>query len=130
MDEEKARIAELLKRQVIANIITHWDHPNAKFYPGDEVRVKKNLGDHESKRLKSRIGTYGTVVAVSATKAGKIRSTKKKYHPGMRAEYIADRQYTKYYVLFNNDVIHGFHSHNLKLASREDYVDDIANMDI
>ena len=88
-----------------ANVKYNWDHGNCKFKPGARVRVNEsvstcNYGEsYHSKRIQNRHGAEGNVVAVSCTSDGTIRSV--------------NRQYTRYYVQFNDGGIIGIHSHAL-----------------
>ena len=127
IDNKKA--AELLRNQVSAVIITQWEHRKAKFRPGDIVRVR-SASSLESGVVQGRVGNIGQVVAATATRAGKMRSNE----PGPGSEFngfhIPTRMYTKYYVLFDDDRIIGFHSHYLELAQRSDIIDDLDDFDI
>lgn len=93
-------------KQIKANVVYDWNHPNHKFFPAERVRVSYVL-DTESKILQSRIGQTGTVIARSATSDGRARGG---------ADTIFGRMFTRYYVKFNDGEINGFHSHYIKKA--------------
>jgi len=110
-----------------AHVITSWDHPRAKFKPGDSVIVKR-LGPNESTPQQERSGTVGTVVAVSAVKSGHIRGRQGSITmPDGRQEYVNERMYTRYYVQFEDDCIFGIHSHYLKKLDRDWTSDELSD---
>ena len=105
---------------VKANIKLNWNHHNCKFNPGDRARVNHHVLDtkwtssdgkvrvtktYHSKPIVEHAGQDGNVLAVSCTPDGKIR--------GRPAHGYTDRQYTRYYVQFNDGNIIGIHSHCL-----------------
>jgi hypothetical protein len=95
--------------KIKAEHITNWNHPNAKFYPGDKVTLVDTYHNtmwHRAAGLSKIQYNHikredGTVIASSA-KGGKQR--------GMR------RQYTRYYVEFSDGYVGGYHSHVLTKA--------------
>ena len=94
-----------------ARKLTDWSHPRCKFLPGDKAVVDKQVetGSYFSLVAKKRSGQSGKVVAVSCTKNGMIREN-------------GDRQYTIYYIQFDDSTILGIHSHALNkpiLSPRE-----------
>lgn len=93
--------------QIKALVKWDWDHPNCKFKPRDRVRVVFGCLSSEgrynrsySEEYQNHYGEVGTVIAVSCTKFGTIRS--------------ARRQYTRYYVLFDNGDVVGYHSNHIE----------------
>ena len=92
-----------MNKQIKANVVYNWDHPNHKFFPGDEVKVAYVL-DTESKVLQSRVGQIGRVIARSATKDGLARGH----------NTLFGRAFTRYYVEFPDKGVHGFHSHYIE----------------
>lgn len=92
-----------------ANVKYNWNHGNCKFKPGARVRVNEsvltcNYGkSYHSKRIQNRCGVEGNVVAVSCTSDGTIRGN----------TWTHGRQFTRYYVQFNDGGIIGIHSHAL-----------------
>ena len=110
-----------------AHVITSWDHPNAKFKPGDVVRVHLGEGGVQE----ARIGDNGKIVAVSATVSGKIRGDYGLVTtPEGREEYQSRRMYTRYYVQFGDECILGFHSHFLKKLERDDAAKDLSDFNL
>ena len=89
-----------MNKSIKANVVYNWNHPNHKFFPGDEVKVGYVL-ETESKVLQSRVGQTGKVIARSATKDGLARGYNTCY----------GRAFTRYYVEFSDGSIHGYHSH-------------------
>ena len=97
-----------------------WDHPNAKFKPGDKARVNALVlgwrdrkcaaskpsftGAYESVAVQTRIGTEGTIVAVSSPDGRTIRG---------RSNGWCERQFTRYYIEFAGGRVHPVHSHHL-----------------
>ena len=91
------------KKDIKANIITDWNHFNCKFLPGDYVMVSKTIsksGHYESKRLQSFAAHVGRVFAASSPDGKRMRDG-------------THRQWTKYYVEFDNGEVGGFDSLNL-----------------
>lgn len=87
-----------------AEVITNWSrktNSNCKFLPFEKVKVSE-VNKFESKKLQSKIGTTGTIVAVSTSSDGLMRGN--------------GRQFTRYYVRFADGYIGGYHSHYLKRA--------------
>ena len=94
-----------------AKHLTSWNHHRCKFLPGDKAIVNESVrtGSYFANTIKRREGHTGTVVAVSCTKSGMIREN-------------GDRQYTQYYIQFDDKNIVGIHSHALNkpiLSPRE-----------
>ena len=94
-----------------AKHLTSWNHHRCKFLPGDRAVVDKQVetGSYYSNVVRKRSGQSGKVVAVSCTKNGMIREN-------------GDRQYTIYYIQFEDNTIAGIHSHALNkpiLSPRE-----------
>ena len=90
------------KKDIKANIITDWNHFNCKFLPGDYVMVSKTIsksGHYESKRLQSFAAHVGRVFAASTPDGKRMRGW--------------NRQWTKYYVEFDNGEVGGFDSLNI-----------------
>jgi hypothetical protein len=107
-----------------AHVITSWDHPRSKFKPGDSVIVRAGEGANQE----ARVGTVGTVVAVSAVKSGHIRGRQGSITmPDGRQEYVNERMYTRYYVQFEDDCIFGIHSHFLKKLDRDWTADELSD---
>lgn len=107
-----------------AHVITSWDHPRSKFKPGDSVIVRVGEGANQE----ARVGTVGTVVAVSAVKSGHIRGRQGSIAmPDGRQEYVNERMYTRYYVQFEDDCIFGIHSHFLKKIDRDWTSDELSD---
>ena len=104
------------RNEIKANVMYDWnaDAKRTKFGPGDSVKVL-NVDyrcDHSSKARLLTIGKMGKVIAVTTTGNGNIRSR--------------DRQYTRYYVEFQDGQVHGFHSRFLEkvveLPKNSDYI--------
>jgi hypothetical protein len=101
------RVSTLLeKNNIQANIMTKWDRTtnrNCKFEPGAQVQVKKQpLHRFHSQRQAERIGEKGVVIGVSSPDGMRIRGSNGR------------RQYTRYYVSFNDAWVCGYDSHLLK----------------
>ena len=94
-----------------ARVTTEWNHHRCKFLPGDTAQVSdrvlpmtfrgREIPHHTSRPQRAQAGRYGTVVAVSCYRDGKIRSSNNK------------RQFTRYYLQFATGEIQGFESHHL-----------------
>jgi len=97
-----------------------WDHHKHKFLPGDRARVNHTVLDlkwtdqkgnarvgksYHSRPIVEHAGQEGNVLAVSCTPDGKTR--------GRPANGYTERQFTRYYVQFNDGNIIGIHSHCL-----------------
>ena len=93
-------------KQIQANVVYNWNHPNHKFFPGDVVKVAYVL-ETESKVLQSRTGQKGTVIARSATSDGTARGGNDTFY---------GRAFTRYYVQFEDGEINGYHSHYIQKA--------------
>lgn len=91
-------------KHIKALITTNWSHPKHKFFPGDFCIVE-DVNSSESKKLQARKGQKGVVIARSTTVDGFARS----YY-----DFRRPREYTRYYVLFEDGYVGGFHSHYLK----------------
>jgi len=98
------------KNKLTANVLTQWNrkkHIGCKFLPNDVVLVNPNkkVFTHESNRntLAKYADVFGIVIAVTTLDGKTIRAH-------------GARQYTKYYVLFFNGKVVGYHSHYLTLA--------------
>ena len=90
------------KKDIKAKVITDWNHFNCKFLPGDYVMVSKTIsksGHYESKRLQSFAAHVGRVFAASTPDGKRMRGW--------------NRQWTKYYVEFDNGEVGGFDSLNI-----------------
>jgi len=90
------------KKDIKAKTITDWNHFNCKFLPGDYVMVSKTIsksGHYESKRLQSFAAHVGRVFAASTPDGKRMRGW--------------NRQWTKYYVEFDNGEVGGFDSLNI-----------------
>ena len=90
------------KKDIKAKVITDWNHFNCKFLPGDYVMVSKTIsksGHWESKRLQSFAAHVGRVFAASTPDGKRMRGW--------------NRQWTKYYVEFDNGEVGGFDSLNI-----------------
>jgi hypothetical protein len=112
--------------KIKANVKLSWKHHLCKFNPGDRVCVDRSAGNESysycesngtevrkvvsksiySKPIQNRVGAKGNVVAVSCASDGLIRG----YNKG------SGRQFTRYYVQFNDGSIFGIHSHHLSLV--------------
>ena len=104
--------------EIKANVKYDWSHPNCKFTPGETVLV--NIG-YEVKKAGRAIrcghipdysrqyykysGKKGKVVAVTCAQDGNIR--------GVSSSARTNRQFTRYYVEFDNGQCVGYHSHHL-----------------
>ena len=88
-----------MNKSIKANVVYNWNHPNHKFFPGDEVKVVY-VTDTESDVLRSKVGRSGKVIARSATKDGLARGHNTRY----------GRCFTRYYVEFSDGNMHGYHS--------------------
>lgn len=82
-----------------ALVTYNWKHKNHKFLPHDNVKVSY-VDENEPKTLTSRLGQEGKVIARSTTKYGTARVP----HCG------TERQWTRYYVQFEDGQINGFYS--------------------
>lgn len=108
----------MTKKEIKANVKYDWSHPNCKFSPGDSVFV--NIG-YEIKKARRALrhgarpdysrqyykysGRKGKIVAVTCAPDGNIR--------GMSSSGYTNRQYTRYYVEFDDGQCVGYHSHHL-----------------
>jgi hypothetical protein len=105
-----------MKRSDIkANTISDWSDSRAKFRPNELVRV--NVGyivdnPDYTRSYRSHNGQVGVVIAASAASDGRMRGINLNSRTGWRNR----RQYTKYYVEFENGDVVGYHSHHLKPA--------------
>lgn len=88
--------------KIKAMVVYNWDHPNHKFFPGGEVEVRF-VNEVESQPLKSRVGQKGKVFARSSLSDGLAR-------------YGTFRQWTRYYVQFEDGEVNGFFSWYLEKA--------------
>ena len=77
---------------------------NVKFQPLDKVQLTFTT-THDSKLIRMREGDIGKVVAVSVAGDGKIRGKSKSGR--------FERQFTRYYVEFEDGEVFGIHSHLL-----------------
>lgn len=97
------------KNKIKAQIMLHWNkksNPNCKFIPGNSVKVVKmphmNVASaYESNKKFSKRGQIGKVIAVSSPDGYTMRSSR-------------NRQFTRYYIAFQDGYVGGFHSHILK----------------
>jgi hypothetical protein len=97
------------QNKIKAQIMLHWSkksNPNCKFIPGNSVKVTKNplatmSNVFESKKKYQRRGQVGKVIAVSSPDGYTMRSSR-------------NRQFTRYYIAFQDGYVGGFHSHILK----------------
>lgn len=99
--------------QIKANVIIGNFPAKCKFQANDQVTVRGDVLDCESKTLRNRIGHSGKVVAVTVAADGKCRGVSP--HPD-NANWTSARQFTRYYVQFDDGRILGFHSHYLDKA--------------
>lgn len=96
-----------------AQVTTRWNNPRCKFSRGDQaqVNVKVHRADAwVSDKKQQFYGQTGTVIAVSCLKDGRIRNN----GGGRTAPGAPMRQFTKYYVQFNDQIL-GYESHHLDL---------------
>jgi hypothetical protein len=97
------------QNNIKAQIMLHWNkktNPNCKFTPGNSVKVVKNpratiSSVYESRKKFSKRGQIGKVIAVSSPDGYTMRSSR-------------NRQFTRYYIAFQDGYVGGFHSHILK----------------
>ena len=101
------------KNNIKAVITTNWSrerNTNCKFVPGDNVQVvfsfKSDFKVYPAYYTKYS-GMTGKVFGATCGPDGMLRSTKTTWY---------GRQYTKYYIEFENGDVYGFHSHHLKLV--------------
>lgn len=95
--------------EIKATVTFNWNHKNCRFLPGDKAMVIVDsrhgaprfggAGGQSSNKAAKKQGQVGTVVAVSCCSNGKIRSN--------------TREFTRYYVEFQDKSVFGFHSHLL-----------------
>jgi hypothetical protein len=86
-------------KNINAMVTYDWKHKNHKFMPLDTVKVSY-VNEAEPYTLKSRVGQEGTILARSTTKYGTAR-----------VPYCGtERQWTRYYVVFNDGEVNGFYS--------------------
>ena len=97
------------KNEITALVLTSWDHPRCKFYPGDTVVACVSAYHNVPKTLSDRKGQTGKVFAVSSPDGINIRGSR--YSRGYN-----ERMFTRYYVEFSDGECYGFHSHYLKKA--------------
>ena len=104
--------------EIKAKVKYDWSHPNCKFNPGETVLV--NIG-YEIKKAGRAIrrgtrpdysrqyykysGRRGKIVAVTCAQDGNIR--------GVSSSGWGHRQFTRYYVEFDDGQCVGYHSHHL-----------------
>jgi hypothetical protein len=93
------------KEDVKAVITESWDHPNCKFRPGDKVGVVIDGQDSYPASYNKYHGRSGTVYAATCGPDGRLRSRKTTWY---------GRQYTKYFVEFQDGTVYGLHSHHLE----------------
>lgn len=89
-----------------ARVTFDWEHKNHKFFPGDKATVTY-VGAGDSKNLKSYVGQTGTVVARSAWGNSKT-------NPEYLAREGTHRQWTRYFLKFEDTSVAGFYSEFLK----------------
>lgn len=89
-----------------ARVTFDWNHPNHKFLPHDKATVTY-VGTEDSENLKSYVGQTGTVVARSAW-------GNSKNNPNYLAREGTHRQWTRYYLQFDDKSVAGFYSEFLK----------------
>jgi hypothetical protein len=98
-------------KNISAEVMCAWTrrvNKNCKFLPKDKVLVLGNILGSESKKLQSKTGMIGTVIAVTVANGGRMR--------GASPTGYNNRQFTRYYVQFADGYVGGYHSHYLKLA--------------
>jgi len=98
-----------------ARVTARWKNPRCKFRRGDraEVNAKVLRGDAWVSEKKQRFcGQTGTVIAVSCLADGRIRNN----GDNGRRTGAPMRQFTKYYVQFEHEIL-GFESHHLDLVA-------------
>ena len=117
------------KNSIKARVLQNWTHKNSKFLPGEYCQVDFQDQKHDSEVCKAYsysqdlvdyIGLRGKVIAVSATKAGKIRScygsvtsSRQSNRYYVKLTRTSSRQFTRYYVEFKDGRVFGIHSHHL-----------------
>lgn len=97
-----------------ANVTTNWSNPRCKFQPLDRVEVNGKVlrGDAwVSLKRQRKCGSTARVVAVSCLADGRIRNN----GDNGRRTGAPMRQFTKYYVQFEDQTIMGYESHHLDL---------------
>ena len=96
-----------------ARVTARWKNPRCKFKRGDQAEVNGNVlrADAWVSEKKQRFcGQTGTVIAVSCLEDGRIRNN----GGGRTAPGAPMRQFTKYYVQFEHEIL-GYESHHLDL---------------
>jgi len=96
-----------------ARVTARWTNPRCKFKRGDQAEVNGNVlrADAWVSEKKQRFcGQTGTVIAVSCLEDGRIRNN----GGGRTAPGAPMRQFTKYYVQFEHEIL-GYESHHLDL---------------
>jgi hypothetical protein len=110
--------------QIKANILTVWERAKngqTKFLPGDLATVKVDerhgvltktyKGGQSSNKIAAKQGQTGTIVAVTCSADGLLRGFNDRGFEGKPLCYRRD--FTKYYVQFEDKSIFGIHSHLL-----------------
>lgn len=105
----------MTKFDIAAEVLWDWRHiDGCKFYPGDKAKVNldKIFGKYNiSNPLLDHDGQVGTIVAVTCAPDGKIRGTTGTFFNG---SVKIRRQFTRYYVEFEDGYCGGYHSHYLE----------------
>jgi hypothetical protein len=97
-----------------ARVTARWNNPRCKFKRGDQAQVNEKVLRCDawvSDKKQRKCGSTGTVIAVSCLKDGRIRNN----GGGRTAPGAPMRQFTKYYVQFEDQTILGYESHHLDL---------------
>jgi hypothetical protein len=97
-----------------ARVTARWKNPRCKFKRGDQAQVNAKVLQADawvSAKKQRKCGSAGTVIAVSCLKDGRIRNN------GDNGRRVAAplRQFTKYYVQFEDQIL-GYESHHLDLV--------------
>lgn len=101
-------------QDIRAHVTTSWNNPRCKFKTGDQAQVNERVLQADawvSQKKQRKCGSNGTVIAVSCLKDGRIRNN----GGGRTAPGAPMRQFTKYYVQFEDQIL-GFESHHLDLV--------------
>ena len=88
-------------KNIKAKVLWQWNeqtNPGCKYLPGTRVRITASHINNVKLSEKIDSKEVGTIIAVSSGSPGKIRGTYK-------------RQFTRYYVEFDDGQVFGEHSH-------------------
>ena len=97
-----------------ARVTARWKNPRCKFKQNDLVEVNAKVLRHDawvSLKKQRKCGSMARVVAVSCLADGRIRNN----GDNGRSAGAPMRQFTKYYVQFQDQTILGYESHHLDL---------------